>query len=202
MPYMHVRRVLFEGTRAVGVEASQLGQTQELRAEREVILCGGAYNSPQLLMLSGVGPAEHLAMREIEVLLDQPSVGENLSDHAAAQLVWTTPEPESLLLALEPEALEEYEADADRSVRIEPRRGRRLRARRRRRRRRPTRSSMSLPCTSSTRACATPRRTACGPRPACSRRTAAAASAWPRATRPPSRSCTTPSTPPATTCSA
>ena len=55
---------------------------QELRAEREVILCGGAYNSPQLLMLSGVGPAEHLAMREVEVLLDQPAVGENLSDHA------------------------------------------------------------------------------------------------------------------------
>jgi choline dehydrogenase len=110
MPYMHVRRVLFEGTQAVGVEASQLGQAQELRAQREVILCGGAYNSPQLLMLSGVGPAEHLAMREVELLLEQPAVGENLSDHAAAQLVWTTPEPESLLLALEPAALEEYEA--------------------------------------------------------------------------------------------
>ena len=52
-----------------------------MRAEREVILCGGAYNSPQLLMLSGVGPAEHLTMREVEVLLDQPAVGENLSDH-------------------------------------------------------------------------------------------------------------------------
>jgi choline dehydrogenase len=110
MPYMLVHRVLFDGTRAVGVEASQLGQLQELRAEREVILCGGAYNSPQLLMLSGVGPAEHLTMREIEVLLDQPQVGENLSDHPATQLVWTTPEPESLLLALEPEALEEFEA--------------------------------------------------------------------------------------------
>jgi choline dehydrogenase len=110
MPYMHVNRLLFEGTRAVGVEASQLGQAQELRAEREVILCGGAYNSPQLLMLSGVGPAEHLAMREIEVLLDQPAVGENLSDHAASFNVWTTPEPESLLLALEPAALEEFAA--------------------------------------------------------------------------------------------
>ena len=75
-----------------------------------MILCGGAYNSPQLLMLSGVGPAEHLQMREIEVLLDQPAVGENLSDHPATQLVWTTPEPESLLLALEPAALEEFEA--------------------------------------------------------------------------------------------
>jgi choline dehydrogenase len=110
MPYMHVNRLLFEGIRAVGVEATQLGQAQELRAEREVILCGGAYNSPQLLMLSGVGPAEHLAMREVEVLLDQPAVGENLSDHAASFNVWTTPEPESLLLALEPAALEEFTA--------------------------------------------------------------------------------------------
>ncbi|HEV2973932.1 MAG TPA: GMC family oxidoreductase N-terminal domain-containing protein [Solirubrobacteraceae bacterium] len=110
MPYMHVHRVLFEGTRATGVLASRLGELQELRAEREVILCGGSYNSPQLLMLSGIGPAEHLTMREVEVLLDQPAVGENLSDHAATQLVWTTPEPESLLLALEPGALEEYEA--------------------------------------------------------------------------------------------
>jgi choline dehydrogenase len=110
MPYMQVNRVLFDGARASGVEATQLGQAQELRAEREVILCGGAYNSPQLLMLSGVGPAEHLAMREVEVLLDQPAVGENLSDHAATYGVWTTPEPESLLLALEPAALEEFTA--------------------------------------------------------------------------------------------
>src|SRR6202035_785104 len=110
MPFMQVQRVLFDGTRAVGVQATQLGQQQEFTAEREVILCGGAYNSPQLLMLSGVGPAEHLTMREIEVLLDRPSIGENLSDHPAAQLVWTTPEPVRLLLALEPEALQEYEA--------------------------------------------------------------------------------------------
>jgi choline dehydrogenase len=109
-PYMHVNRVLFEGRRAVGVEASQLGQAQELRAEREVLLCGGAFNSPQLLMLSGVGPAEHLAMREIEPLLDQPAVGENLSDHACTYGVWTASEPESLLRALEPAALEEFQA--------------------------------------------------------------------------------------------
>jgi choline dehydrogenase-like flavoprotein len=110
MPYMHAHRVLFEGTRAVGVVAAQLGNLQELRAEREVILCGGAYNSPQLLMLSGVGEPEHLTMREIEIVLEQPSVGENLSDHPATQLVWTTEEPESLLRALEPDALAEYEA--------------------------------------------------------------------------------------------
>ena len=110
MPYMHVTRVLFEGTRAVGVEATRLGEAQELRAEREVVLCGGSFNSPQLLMLSGVGPAEHLATKEIEVLLDQPAVGENLSDHPATYCVWTTPEPQSLLLALEPAALEEFTA--------------------------------------------------------------------------------------------
>ncbi len=110
MPYMHVNRVLFEGSRAVGVEAKRLGEVQELRAEREVILCGGAYNSPQLLMLSGIGPAEHLALREVEVVLDQPAVGENLSDHPATYGVWTTPEPESLLLAREPAAMAEFEA--------------------------------------------------------------------------------------------
>ncbi|MFP5388142.1 MAG: GMC family oxidoreductase, partial [Thermoleophilia bacterium] len=110
MPYMQVSRVLFEGKRAVGVEASRLGEVQELRAEREVILCGGAYNSPQLLMLSGIGPAEHLAMREIEPLLDQPAVGENLGDHPATYTVFTTPEPESLLAALEPAAMAEFEA--------------------------------------------------------------------------------------------
>ena len=108
LPHMLVHRVLFEGTRAVGVEASQLGQVQELRAAREVLLCAGAYNSPQLLMLSGVGPAEHLQLRELEVVLDQPAVGENLSDHAATYGVWGTERPESLLLAREPAALEEY----------------------------------------------------------------------------------------------
>jgi choline dehydrogenase len=110
MPDSHVTRVLLEGTRAVGVEALRSGQAEELRAEREVILCGGAYHSPQLLMLSGIGAAEHLAMREIEPLLDLPAVGANLSDHAAAYNVWTTPEPESLLQALEPAALEQFNA--------------------------------------------------------------------------------------------
>ncbi len=111
MPYMQVQRLLFDGARAVGVEATQLGEVKQLHAEREVILSAGAYNSPQLLMLSGIGPAEHLTMREVEVRVDRPAVGENLSDHAGTYAVWTTPEPESLLLALEPAALQQYEAD-------------------------------------------------------------------------------------------
>ncbi|MGB2711320.1 MAG: GMC family oxidoreductase N-terminal domain-containing protein [Conexibacter sp.] len=110
LPYMQVHRVLFEGARAVGVQAAQLGQLQDFRAEREVILCGGAYNSPQLLMLSGVGPAEHLALRELPVVLDQPAVGENLSDHACTICTWTTPQEESLLQALDPAALEQFMA--------------------------------------------------------------------------------------------
>jgi len=108
-PYMQANRVLFDGTRAVGVEAQRLGELHTFRAEREVVLCGGAYNSPQLLMLSGIGPAEHLTMREIEVLVDFPQVGENLIDHPAVSFVYTGTEPVSLLLALEPEALEEFE---------------------------------------------------------------------------------------------
>ena len=102
-------RVVFEGTRAVGVEVSKLGEVEVLRAEREVILCGGAYMSPQLLQLSGIGPAEHLEMKEIEVVVDAPQVGENLSDHPAVSLVFTTDEPVSLLVALEAAALEEFE---------------------------------------------------------------------------------------------
>src|SRR5271165_1799303 len=91
----HVLRVLFEDTRAVGVRARRREQEHELRAGREVILCAGAYNSPQLLMLSGVGPARHLRSHGIEVLRDCPAVGENLSDHAASELLWMAPEPQS-----------------------------------------------------------------------------------------------------------
>jgi choline dehydrogenase-like flavoprotein len=92
-----VQRVLFDGTRAVGVRLRGDGQERDVRAEREVILCGGAYNSPKLLMLSGVGPAEHLRQLGIEVLIDRPAVGENLSDHAATELLWTTREPQDRL---------------------------------------------------------------------------------------------------------
>ena len=102
-------RVVFEGGRAVGVEASKLGEVEVFRAEREVILCGGAYMSPQLLQLSGVGPADHLELKEIEVVHDEPAVGENLIDHPATSLVFTTPEEVSLLVAMEPAALEEFE---------------------------------------------------------------------------------------------
>jgi choline dehydrogenase len=69
------------GKRAVGVEFTQNGVKRTARAKKEVILCGGAINSPQLLQLSGVGPAALLKQHGIEVLVDAPGVGENLQDH-------------------------------------------------------------------------------------------------------------------------
>jgi choline dehydrogenase len=76
----HVTRVLMEGRRAVGVEYRQHGTTRTARAE-EVILSGGAINSPQLLMLSGIGPAAHLRGTGIAPVIDNPNVGRNLNDH-------------------------------------------------------------------------------------------------------------------------
>ena len=74
-------RVLFEGKRAVGVEFTQNGQTRVASAAKEVILAGGAINSPQLLQLSGVGPGELLQEHGIPVVSDLPGVGANLQDH-------------------------------------------------------------------------------------------------------------------------
>jgi choline dehydrogenase len=79
-------RVLFEGTRAVGVEFHHAGQRRVVRARREVVLCGGAINSPQLLMLSGIGDREHLAAHGIDVVRNAPQVGKNLSDHLVTGL--------------------------------------------------------------------------------------------------------------------
>jgi choline dehydrogenase len=79
--HAHAERVLFAGNRATGVVFRRGGERVTVRATREVILCGGAINSPQLLMLSGVGPAEHLQEHGIEPVLDLPGVGRNLQDH-------------------------------------------------------------------------------------------------------------------------
>lgn len=75
------RRVVFENGRAVGVEFRKGGIVQTARATREVIVAGGAFNSPQLLMLSGVGNPEHLREHGIGVVADLKGVGENLQDH-------------------------------------------------------------------------------------------------------------------------
>lgn len=76
-----VTRVLIENGRATGIEYRRGGETRVLRAAREVILCGGAFNSPQLLLLSGIGPGAHLAEMGLEAKVDLPGVGGNLQDH-------------------------------------------------------------------------------------------------------------------------
>jgi choline dehydrogenase-like flavoprotein len=86
----HATRILTRGTRAVGVEYIRRGTTLRAEAAREVILSGGAFNTPQLLMLSGIGPAEHLKEIGITTLLDLP-VGHNLQDHLAVMVMFTRP---------------------------------------------------------------------------------------------------------------
>ena len=91
------QRILIEGGRAVGVEYLRSGQLQRVYADGEVIVCAGAYNSPQLLMLSGIGPADHLREHGIAPLIDLPGVGGNLAEHARAPVEFATTGPVSFL---------------------------------------------------------------------------------------------------------
>jgi choline dehydrogenase len=88
----HAARVRFEGTRAVGVDCGDM----QFRARREVILSGGAINSPQLLMLSGVGEAAELRRLGIDVVADLPGVGKNLQDHLVAGTAHACTKPVTL----------------------------------------------------------------------------------------------------------
>ena len=76
-----VTRIVFDGDRAVAVECRHDGQTQRMEAEREIVLSAGSLKSPHLLLLSGIGPADHLRQHGIRVQVDAPEVGENLQDH-------------------------------------------------------------------------------------------------------------------------
>ncbi|MGE0310523.1 MAG: GMC family oxidoreductase [Lautropia sp.] len=115
LTHTHVSRVVFEGLRAVGVECAAVGRRSHgtaplqagarvlhddgarlLRAEREVILCAGALQSPQLLQLSGIGPADLLREHGIAVRVDAPEVGENLQDHYQARTIVRLREKRSL----------------------------------------------------------------------------------------------------------
>ncbi len=92
----HATRVVFRNGRAIGVDWTDGLGVHRATASTEVILCGGAINSPQLLMLSGVGPAEHLSSLGIAVEHDSPNVGKNLIDHLACSVIFTVDEPISL----------------------------------------------------------------------------------------------------------
>jgi choline dehydrogenase-like flavoprotein len=99
-----VSRILLEGDRAAGVQVD--GDVE--RATREVVVCAGAYNSPQLLMLSGIGPADHLRETGIEPHTDHPHVGCHLQDHPLATLTFQCPEALTLFDATHPRYLAEY----------------------------------------------------------------------------------------------
>ncbi len=93
---IQVARVLIEAGRATGVEYIQRGSRFQARASREVILCAGAVGSPQLLLLSGIGPPVQLESLGIPVAAALPGVGENLQDHVAVALSYSSSQPVSL----------------------------------------------------------------------------------------------------------
>lgn len=95
-------RILIERGRAVGVAFQTAQGERQVRARREVILCGGAINTPQLLLLSGIGPAEELRRHSIAVQLDQPSVGRNLHNHPSFAITYALRDPISAYRYLAP----------------------------------------------------------------------------------------------------
>ncbi|SHG44373.1 GMC family oxidoreductase [Geodermatophilus nigrescens] len=95
-------RVLVSGGRATGVEYRRGGQVHTAHASGEVVLCGGAVNSPQLLMLSGIGPAAHLREVGVDVVHDLPGVGGGLQDHPLVPVIWDVRSGKSLLRAESP----------------------------------------------------------------------------------------------------
>ena len=92
MTNAHTTRILMEGRRAVGVEARVKGALMQLRASREVLLCAGALQSPQLLMLSGIGPGAQLQQHGVNVVHDLVGVGANLHDHVDVVQVVDAPQ--------------------------------------------------------------------------------------------------------------
>ena len=104
----HVTGVTISGGRAVGVSYRRDGAAHTARARREVVLAGGAVNSPQLLLLSGVGPADELRALGITPVVDLPGVGRNLQDHLAVGVVAATTRRDTLLAAEQPAQVARY----------------------------------------------------------------------------------------------
>ena len=97
-------RIVIEGGRARGVEIVSAGLRETIVAEREIILCGGTVNSPQLLMLSGIGPADHLSRFDIPVVVDAAEVGRNLQNHPCYALRFACSQPVTAYKYLNPQA--------------------------------------------------------------------------------------------------
>ena len=109
--HVHALSILFEGERAVGVVGARLSEMVVNRAEREVIVCCGTYNTPQLLMLSGIGRPDELAELQIEPVAESPEMGLNLHDHPNMGAVWGIDEEISLFGALNEENLALFEGE-------------------------------------------------------------------------------------------
>jgi choline dehydrogenase len=95
-------RITLSGERAVAIEYSRRGKPETAHAEREIVICAGAYGSPQLLMLSGIGPTAHLREVGIDPIVESPNVGEHLQEHPLAFINWHSRHPTTLDDAADP----------------------------------------------------------------------------------------------------
>ena len=104
-----VERLILEGMCCTGAVFRRGGTAETVAARREVIVCAGAYNSPQLLMLSGIGPAAHLRSLGIDLVRDLPGVGQNLQDHVMVPVAYSGTQPITMAGAGEPAELARYQ---------------------------------------------------------------------------------------------
>jgi choline dehydrogenase len=104
-----VERLILDGTRCTGAVFRRGCCEETITARREVIVCAGAYNSPQILMLSGVGPAAHLRSLGIDVVRDLPGVGRNLQDHVMVPVAYSCTQPITMAGVGEPAELARYQ---------------------------------------------------------------------------------------------
>jgi choline dehydrogenase len=104
-----VERLILNGMRCTGAVFQQDSRAETITARREVIVCAGAYNSPQLLMLSGIGPAAHLQSLGIDVVRDLPGVGRNLQDHVMVPVAYSCTQPITMAAVGEPAELARYQ---------------------------------------------------------------------------------------------
>jgi choline dehydrogenase len=110
-PHAHVQHLTFDGTRCTGVVYHKDGQAHAAEASREIIVCTGAINSPQLLMLSGIGPKETLEKFGIHVVMNLPGVGQNLQDHVMAPVAYHATQPISLAAAAAEEQAVKFQSE-------------------------------------------------------------------------------------------
>lgn len=111
IPFAQVLQLTFEGNRCTGALYQKEGEEHQVTANKEVVVCAGAVNSPQLLMLSGIGPKEVLEQHGIEVVADVPGVGQNLQDHLMAPVAYHATQPITLANAASEEQTAKFQAE-------------------------------------------------------------------------------------------